>query len=261
MTDKMIARKDGHIGTMIFNNPERHNAVSFEMWEKVGAILDDFRADPNVRVVVLTGAGGKAFVSGADISKFGDERGTLEAQNKYNATTDRVYSAVHAFPKPTIAMIRGYCIGGGLGLAISCDLRFCTEGSKFALPAAKLGIGYGYAGLDRFVQTIGPSQTKDIFYSARQLDAAEALQIGLVNRVLADGELETYTTKYAETVAGNAPLTVSAVKFITNELSKPESTRDIAGAKKKVEACFTSTDFIEGRTAFMEKRKAQFTGK
>lgn len=261
MTDKMLARKDGHIGIMTFNNPERHNAVSFEMWEKVGAIMDDFRKDPDVRVVVLTGAGGKAFVSGADISKFGDERGTLEAQNRYNATTERIYGAVSAFPKPTIAMVRGFCIGGGLGLAVACDLRFCTEGSKFALPAAKLGIGYGYLGIDRFVQTIGPSQARDIFYSARQLDAAEALRIGLVNRVMTDADLEIETMKYAEIVANNAPLTVAAVKHITTELMKPEAARDLASCKKMVEACFTSQDFIEGRTAFMEKRKPQFKGK
>ncbi len=261
MTDKMIARKDGHIGTMIFNNPERHNAVSFEMWEKVGTILEDFRADPDIRVVILTGAGGKAFVSGADISKFGDERGTVDAQAKYNATTERIYTAVGAFPKPTIAMIRGFCIGGGLGLAIACDLRFCTEGSKFALPAAKLGLGYGYAGLERFLQTIGPAHTKDIFYSARQLEATEALRIGLVNRVIADAELEAVTTKYAETVAGNAPLTVAAVKHIAVELAKPEAQRDLASCKAKVDACFASADFIEGRTAFMEKRKAQFKGR
>ena len=261
MTDKMIARKDGHIGTMTFNNPERHNAVSFDMWEKVGAILEDFRADPEIRVVILTGAGGKAFVSGADISKFDNERGTLDAQAKYNATTERIYKAVSSFPKPTIAMIRGFCIGGGLGLAIACDLRFCTEGSKFALPAAKLGLGYGYAGIERFVQTIGPAQTKDIFFSARQLDAAEALQIGLVNRVVADGDLETATTKYAETVAGNAPLTVAAIKHIAVELGKPEPARDLASCKSMVDACFASQDFIEGRTAFLEKRKAQFKGR
>lgn len=261
MTEKMLARKDGHVGIMTFNNPERHNAVSFEMWEKVGTIMEDFRNDPDVRVVVLTGAGGKAFVSGADISKFGDERGTLEAQQKYNATTERVYNIVATFPKPTIAMIRGFCIGGGLGLAIACDLRFATEGSKFALPAAKLGIGYGYIGIDRFVQTIGPAQAKDIFFSARQLDTAEALRIGLVNRVIADADLEAETMRYAQTVAGNAPLTIAAVKKITTELMKPESARDIAGCKTMVEACFTSQDFIEGRTAFMEKRKPQFKGK
>jgi enoyl-CoA hydratase len=261
MTDKMLARKEGHIGTMIFNNPERHNAVSFEMWEKVGTILEDFRKDPDIRAVVLTGAGGKAFVSGADISKFGDERGTLEAQNKYNATTERIYTAVATFPKPTLAMIRGFCIGGGLGLAIACDLRFATDGSKFALPAAKLGIGYGYLGLDRFVSTIGPSQTRDIFYSARQLDAAEALQIGLINRVIPDADLEAVTKKYVETIAGNAPLTVSAVKHITTELLKPESDRNLDSCKEAVQACFKSADFIEGRTAFMEKRKPQFKGK
>lgn len=261
MTEKMLARKDGHVGTMTFNNPERHNAVSFEMWEKVGTIMEDFAKDPDIRVVVLTGAGGKAFVSGADISKFGDERGTMDAQNRYNATTERVYKAVSNFPKPTIAMIRGFCIGGGLGLAIACDLRFCTEGSKFALPAAKLGLGYGYAGIDRFVQTIGPAQTKDIFFSARQLDAAEALRIGLVNRVIADADLEKETTKYAETVAGNAPLTVAAIKHIAIELLKPEAQRDLASCKKMVETCFASQDFIEGRTAFMEKRKPQFKGK
>lgn len=261
MTDKMLARKEGHIGIVTFNNPERHNAVSFEMWEKVGTILEDFRADPDVRVVVLTGAGGKAFVSGADISKFGDERGTLEAQNRYNATTERIYSAVATFSKPTIAMIRGFCIGGGLGLAIACDLRFCTEGSKFALPAAKLGIGYGYLGIDRFVQTIGPSQARDIFYSARQLDTVEALRIGLVNRVVADADLEAVTMQYAQTVASNAPLTVAAVKHITVELMKPETARDLPSCKKMVEACFASQDFIEGRTAFLEKRRANFTGK
>lgn len=261
MTDKMLARKDGHVGTMIFNNPERHNAVSFEMWEKAGAIMDDFKSDPEIRVVVLTGAGGKAFVSGADISKFGDERATLDAQTRYNATTERVYNTVANFPKPTIAMIRGFCIGGGLGLAIACDLRFCTEGSKFALPAAKLGLGYGHSGIERFVQTIGPSQTKDIFFSARQLDAAEALRIGLVNRVIADADLEAETMKYAATVAGNAPLTVAAIKQIAVELMKPEAQRDLATCKKMVEACFVSQDFIEGRTAFMEKRKPQFKGK
>ena len=261
MTDKMIARKDGPIGTLIFNNPERHNAVSFEMWEAVGTILDDFRADPAICVVILTGAGSKAFVSGADISKFGDERATMDAQTRYNATTERIYGAVQAFPKPTIAMIRGFCIGGGLGLAIACDLRFATQGSKFALPAAKLGIGYGYAGIERFVQTIGPSQTKDIFYSARQLDAAEAYQIGLVNRVLPDSELEAYTAKYADTLAGNAPLTIAAVKKITTELAKPDPARDLTSCKTMVEACFASADFIEGRTAFLEKRKPQFKGK
>ena len=138
VTDKMLSRKDGGVGTMIFNNPERHNAVSLEMWDSVSRILDDFASDPNVNVVVITGAGGKAFVSGADISKFGEERSNKEAVANYNTMVERAYTRLHEFPKPTIAMIRGYCIGGGLGLAISCDLRICSDNSRFALPAAKL---------------------------------------------------------------------------------------------------------------------------
>ena len=137
MTDKMLARKDGRVGYVIFNNPERHNAVSMEMWAATRAILDGFRDDPQVRVVVLTGAGGKAFVSGADISKFGAERSSEEAVAKYNATTEQAFSGVHDFPKPTIAMIRGYCIGGGMALATCCDMRIATPGSKFGIPAAK----------------------------------------------------------------------------------------------------------------------------
>ena len=260
-TDKMLARKDGRVGTMIFNNPERHNAVSLEMWQAASRILDDFAADEDVRVVVLTGAGGKAFVSGADISKFEDERATREAVERYNTAVERIYSSIYTFPKPTIAAIQGYCVGGGLGLAVTCDLRFCTQGSRFALPAAKLGLGYGFAGLQRFIDNIGPSHTRDIFYSARQFGADEALRMGIVNRVLPDAELEAFVKEYAGTVAANAPLTVSAVKQITTEVLKPESERNLSRAADLVARCFASQDSIEGRTAFMEKRKPQFTGK
>ena len=200
------------------------------MWQAASRILDDFARDDEVRVVVLTGAGGKAFVSGADISKFEDERATREAVERYNAMTERFYSTVYTFPKPTIAAIQGYCIGGGLGLAVTCDLRFCTQGSRFALPAARLGLGYGFNGLQRFINTIGPSHTKDIFFSARQFGADEALQMGIVSRVLPDGELEAFVKEYAGTIAANAPLTVGAVKQITTEVLKPESERDLARA-------------------------------
>jgi enoyl-CoA hydratase/carnithine racemase len=260
-TDKMLARKDGRVGTMIFNNPERHNAVSLDMWQAASRILDDFARDDEVRVVVLTGAGGKAFVSGADISKFADERSTREAVEKYGVAVERFYSTVYAFPKPTIAAIQGYCIGGGLGLAVTCDLRFCTQGSRFALPAAKLGLGYGFNGLERFINTIGPTHTKDIFFSARQFGADEALKMGIVSRVLPEGELEAFVKEYAATVAANAPLTVGAIKQITTEVLKPESERDRARAADLVARCFASQDYIEGRTAFMEKRKPNFTGK
>jgi enoyl-CoA hydratase/carnithine racemase len=181
--------------------------------------------------------------------------------DRYNAATERIYSTIYGYPKPTIAAIEGYCIGGGLNLAVACDLRFCTQGSRFALPAARLGLGYGFAGLQRFINTIGPSYTKDIFFSARQFGVEEALQMGLVNRVVADGGLATFVKDYADGVAANAPLTVGAVKQITTEVLKPEGERNLARAAELVARCFASQDYVEGRTAFMEKRKPNFTGK
>ena len=258
---KMTSRKEGRVGTLIFDNPARHNAVSLDMWEAAARILADFAADDQVRVVVLTGAGGKAFVSGADISKFEDERATRDAVIRYNATTEGVYSTIATFPKPTIARILGYCIGGGLNLAVCCDLRFCSAGSRFALPAAKLGLGYGYAGLKRYIDTIGPSHTKDIFFSARQLGADEAFSMGLVDRVLPDAELAPFVKEYAEGIAANAPLTVSSLKQIAVEALKPESERDLARMADLVARCFASEDYVEGRRAFLEKRKPVFTGK
>jgi enoyl-CoA hydratase/carnithine racemase len=260
-TDKMLARKEGRVGTMIFNNPERHNAVSLEMWEAATRILQDFARDDDVRVVVVTGAGGKAFVSGADISKFESERATQEAVARYNSISMGFYTALSEFPKPTLAQIAGYCIGGGLNLAIACDLRFCTEGSRFALPAAKLGLGYGYVGFKRFVDTIGPANTKDIFFSARQLGAAEALAMGVVSKVLPEAELAPFVTGYANTIADNAPLTIAAIKQSAIEALKPDSQRNLKLVEEMVARCFASRDYIEGRTAFMEKRKPQFTGK
>jgi enoyl-CoA hydratase/carnithine racemase len=259
-TDKMLARKDGGVGYVIFNNPERHNAVSLDMWAATRDILDGFLTDDEVRVVVLTGAGGKAFVSGADISKFESERASADASKVYNQTVERAYLSIQEFPKPTIAMIRGYCIGGGLGLAVCCDLRICSDNSRFAVPAAKLGLGYGYNGLRRLIDLVGPAFAKEIFFTARQFDTEEARLMGLVNRVVPDAELEVYVKSYAETMAGNAPLTVKAVKYIVGEVLKDESKRNVARCAELVEACFASNDFIEGRRAFMEKRKPAFTG-
>jgi enoyl-CoA hydratase/carnithine racemase len=259
-TDKMLSRKDGRVGYVVFNNPERHNAMSLDMWEAAVRFLEDFAKDPDIRVVVLTGAGGKAFVSGADISKFEDERATKEAITRYNAAVERGYSAVHAFPKPTIAMIRGYCIGGGLGLASCCDLRICAPNARFAVPAAKLGLGYDFPGLKRLVDVVGPSFTKEIFFTARQFDAAEAHDMGLVNRVVPDDELDAYVKNYADTIAANAPLTVNSIKYIVGEVMKDESKRDIKRCSELVAQCFASRDYIEGRQAFMEKRKPVFTG-
>src|SRR5437016_8347750 len=221
-TDKMLSRKEGKVGYVIFNNPERHNAVSLDMWARTAEILKGFAEDDDIRVVVLTGAGGKSFVSGADISKFESERASLEATKVYNATVAKANEGIHGFPKPTIAMIRGYCIGGGLGLAVCCDLRICSDNSKFAIPAAKLGLGYSYAGLRRLTDVVGPAFAREIFFTARQFDTEEARAMGLVNRVVPQAELETYVKNYAETIAANAPLTVGAVKYIVGEVLKDE---------------------------------------
>jgi enoyl-CoA hydratase len=260
MTDKMLSRKEGRVGYLIFNNPERHNAVSLEMWQATQKILEEFAKDDGVRVVVLTGAGGKAFVSGADISKFDDERATEVAVSRYNATTDKLYSDLHEYSKPTIAMIRGYCLGGGVNLAIACDLRIAADNARFSVPAAKLGLGYGYSGLKRLVDIVGPSFAKEIFFTARQFSAAEAREMGLVNRVVSDGELDDYVKNYADTIAGNAPLTVNSIKYIVGEVVRDESKRNLKRSAELVAQCFASKDYVEGRTAFMEKRKPVFIG-
>ena len=258
--NKMLSRKEGRVGYVIYNNPEKHNAVSLDMWQAAVGILDDFQNDPDICVVVVTGAGGKAFVSGADISRFEKERSDEAAVKRYSEVVEKSYRAFHEFPKPTIAMIRGYCIGGGMGLATCCDLRICTERSTFAVPAAKLGLGYGYTGLKRLVDIVGPSFAMEIFYTARQFTAADAQVMGLVNRVVPDGELEKYVKDYADMIAGNAPLTIKAVKAVVSEMMKDEKTRDLKRAQAAVDACFKSRDYEEGRKAFMEKRKPVFTG-
>jgi enoyl-CoA hydratase/carnithine racemase len=259
-TAKLLAHREAGVGVVTFNNPQRHNAVSLEMWEATTRALKEFAADAEVRVVVLTGAGGKAFVSGADISKFASERASREATRAYDLTTAAAFNAIYEFPKPTIAMINGYCIGGGVGVAACCDLRFCSDNSTFAVPAARLGLGYGYAGLKRLSDIVGPSFAKEIFYTARQFDAAEAHAMGLVNRVVQAAELESYVKTITDMICANAPLTIAAVKAAVGEALKDEGARDVGRVEKMVEACFASRDYVEGRTAFMEKRKPVFTG-
>ncbi len=260
-TDKVISRKDGNVGYVIFNNPERRNAMSLEMWEATTRLMDAYAKDDSIRVVVLTGAGDKAFVAGADISKFGDERASEEGVRKYNDAVEAAYASVHEFPKPTIAMIRGFCVGGGMGIASCCDLRIASEDARFAVPAAKLGLGYGYPGVKRLMDIVGPSFTKEIFFTARLFDVMEAVEMGLVNRVIENGELEFYVKDYAATIAANAPLTVDSIKFIVGEACKDELKRDMKRCEDMVDACFKSEDYKEGRAAFMEKRKPVFKGR
>ena len=260
MTDRIISRREDGVGHVIFNNPEKRNAVSLDMWQAVERVLEEFATDGDVRVVVLSGAGGKAFVSGADISKFEDERSGVEAVARYNATTARIYEKLNAFSKPTIAQITGSCVGGGVALAVCCDLRICGEGSQFGIPAAKLGLGYGFAGLQRLVNVIGPAFAKEMFFTARLFSAAEAYEMGLVNRVVPDDQAAGYVADYARTISANAPLTVNSVKAIIGEVLKDPEARDLARCEELVRVCFASRDYVEGRQAFLEKRPPRFVG-
>jgi enoyl-CoA hydratase len=259
-TDKMISKVDDGVGWMIFNNPERRNAISLEMWEAALEIMAGFSADPSVRVMVVTGAGGKAFASGADISKFKDERQEADAVAHYQATTQKAYSAIQGMAIPTIAMVRGYCIGGGTAAAVCCDIRICTENAKFGVPAAKLGLGYGMQRAQPLVDLVGPAYAKEMFFTGRQFDAREAERMGLVNRVVADDQLESTVQEVARTIADNAPLTVRAAKLVVGQLLKDAQDRDVAATERAVDACFQSNDYKEGQAAFAEKRKPRFTG-
>ena len=259
--DRLIGRKDGAVGHVIFNNPARHNAVSFDMWQAMSAVMDGFLEDEDIRVLVVSGAGGKAFVSGADISKFESERATKEAVKAYAAASAGAYDKLYDFPKPTLASIQGYCIGGGAALAMCCDLRVCNQSARFAIPAAKLGLGYGYNGLKRLSDIVGVSRAMEMFYTARQFSAREAYEMGLVNACVADDELDDVVSGITARIAENAPLTIAAIKRAAREICKDPEERDLKELDAMVQACFDSQDYIEGRRAFMEKRKPEFKGR
>ena len=259
--NKILAKKIGGIGHLVFNNPEKRNAFSLDMSIAAAAVMDDFLADDAIRVIVLSGAGDKAFVSGGDISKFEQARATPEQVEEYNTKGDRFRTLLKGSAKPTIAMIRGYCLGGGMAIALNCDIRICTEDASFGIPAAKLGIGYQSERLGQLVERCGPSAAKDILFTGRRVPAAEALRLGIVNYVVAAGELESFVDTYAGTIAGNAPLSIIAAKRGIDEYIKDSDKRDNELCKKVVENCFRSQDYVEGRRAFMEKRKPAFTGR
>jgi enoyl-CoA hydratase len=260
-TERVQTWLDGRTLHIRFNNPARHNALSVDMWEAVPPLLDLARDDDRVRLVVFSGAGDKAFVSGADISQFEDMRAAREAVAHYEQMAETTLMGIYNFPKPTLACIRGYCIGGGVNVAISCDIRIASTDSVFSIPAARLGLGYRYSAMKNLVDLIGPGAAKDLFFTARRIDTVEAKALGLVSRACPPDALEALVAEYAASIAGNAPLTVMAGKAITREILKPSPELDMDLCSSLIRGCFESADYAEGRTAFMQKRKPVFTGR
>ncbi len=260
-TPRIVASIENAVGWLVFNNPAKRNALSLDMWQAIPAILDRFADDSAVRVVALRGAGGKAFLSGADISEFDRVRATAEQVASYDRITETAVMRLRDCPKPTVAMIEGFCMGGGVGVALGCDLRFASSGSSFAIPAARLGLSYRWRDLKQLVDLVGPAAAEEIFFTARSFTAAEAERMGLINRCLPEAEFEAFMRDTCARIADNAPLTISATKGMIAELVRPPADFDAARCEALVKACFASEDYAEGRRAFMEKRKPRFRGK
>lgn len=261
MSDRIEARREGAIGWLIFDNPARRNAVSVGMWQAIPAVLEDFGADPAIRVVVLAGAGDRAFVSGADISQFEAQRSGPEAVQRYEEIAENAQARLYDFDKPTVAMIRGYCLGAGVNIASACDVRIAADDARIGIPAARLGLGYRASATKNLLDLVGAANAREMLLTGRQLSAAEAREMGLVHKVVEAGSLERFTREYCEGLAANAPLTMRTAKRMIRALLRPPREFDAAQARAWVKECFDSADYAEGRKAFMEKRKPLFTGK
>lgn len=256
----LLAIEDG-IGLITFNNPEKLNAISSEMAEALAEVLTAMKTDPDVRVVILTGAGEKAFISGGDISQFDKTRPNSQVAAKSAERFRERQAALANFPKPTIAAIRGYCLGGGLGVALNADIRIASTESRFGIPAARLGIAYGFDGLKRLVALVGPSRARLILYTGWRFSAQEALDFGIVDRLASPDAVLAEAFAMARDMAQNAPLAISAAKITINQILKDPADRDMQAIDEIGRLCMDSEDFKEGRTAFMEKRKPQFKGR
>lgn len=261
MTDQILTRKDGAIGHIIFNNPAKMNAISLAMWEGMGAAMKSFEADDDVRVVLFSGEGGKAFVAGADVSKYAEERGAADAQEHYAKTGEDALQSIYRSKKVTIAAIDGYCIGGGVSIALVCDLRYCSTKSSFGQPAMNIGIGYRYSSLRRMVDIIGYGAAKDMLLGGLRLSAEEAYVKGLVGRVLPDDEFQPWINNLARTISKGAPLTAEDIKFTLWTYAQDESKRDLARCEELFQICYGSADYKEGIAAFAEKRTPMFAGR
>ncbi|PYO58135.1 MAG: enoyl-CoA hydratase [Candidatus Rokuibacteriota bacterium] len=261
-TPKLLLEKDGPIGWIVFNQPEKRNAVSQEMWQQMPEHVGDLAADDAIRVVILRGAGEQAFVAGADISQFKDRRRNMADEEEYRRISAQGQEALARLGKPLLAMIHGYCVGGGVGIAITCDIRIAADDARFGIPAARLGLGYHYRGMEKLMTLIGPAYTKEIFFTARtDFGAQDALRMGLVNQVVPRAELLGYTREYAQRIARNAPLTLRSAKTTVEQLLRPSAERDLALLDKLLADCFNSQDYQEGVRAFSEKRRPEFQGR
>jgi enoyl-CoA hydratase len=259
-TDMLLVEITAGIATLTFNNPAKRNALSADMRSALPGVLAGLQADPDVRVVVITGAGDRAFVSGADISEFGEQRTSPAARGEFDRSMAAISRSWASLEKPVIAMIRGYCMGGGVLTALQADIRIASDDSQFGVPAARLGLGYGFAGVTALIRLIGPAWTAEMLFSARRFAAAEALQMGLINRIVPAERLRPEVMNLAASIAANAPLTVAAAKAAIREAGRSPDVRDLARVEAMVEACFQSEDYREGQRAFAEKRPPEFTG-
>ena len=259
-TDQLLVEVADSVATVTFNNPARRNALTAQMRAALPGVLTALNADGDVRVVVATGAGEAAFMSGADISEFAAQRTAPADRAAFDRGQAALAEAWARLDKPVIAMIRGYCLGGGLLTALQADIRIASDDSQFGIPAARLGLGYTFSGVTGLITLVGPAKAAEILFSARRFSAAEALQMGLVNQVVPGDALHETVYGLASAIAGNAPLTVAAVKAAIREASRPAQERDLARVNAMVEACFRSADYLEGQRAFAEKRPPTFTG-
>ena len=257
-TSKLAVSLSGSIATVAIDNAPKHNAVDLEMWKAFPSLMETLDRDLDVRVVVLRGAGQASFASGADIAEFATVRANAEGGRLYEAANEAAFWAVAHCSKPVIAMIRGFCLGGGFGLALSCDLRVASESAIFGIPAARLGVGYPPGAMKLVTAAVGAPAAKDLFFTARRLGAQEAQRLGVVQRLVPDGELEQVTHAIAESIGENAPLTIRAAKAAIDEAAgvAHPNVNPVALA----DHCFDSTDAVEGREAFLQKRRPAFTG-
>jgi enoyl-CoA hydratase/carnithine racemase len=259
MAGQLQLEKEGPLGWIIFDHLERRNAITSEMWRAIPAAAKQMDDDPEVRVVILRGAGETAFVSGADISEFEALR-SGEAAERYDADNGRAFGALITLSKPLLAMIHGFCVGGGCALSLTADMRFAADDAVFAIPAARLGLGYPAGGLEMLLRTVGLAAAKEIFFTARRFSAEEALRLGLVSRVLPKDDLEGHVRTVAGEIASNAPLTIRSAKLILGQLGRAASERDDAAIADSISRCYASADYAEGVRAFLEKRAPRFRG-